>query len=87
MKAAAKEPTGTSVKMPVGGGRRVRRSPELSLEQEDGHLGARDGGVGTVVVAAAAGRDAFGGELFDPVGEGRGAGNVGEDARCRSAGA
>ena len=52
----------------------------LDLQEEHGHLGARDGAGGAEESAAAAGRDAFVGERLDPVGEERGAGDVGEVA-------
>src|SRR5690242_1262709 len=65
-------------------GRRRRVAGALGgLQQEDGHLGTGDGGGGAVVTAAAASGDALGGELLDPVGEGGGAGHVGEDSGAR----
>jgi len=41
----------------------------LGDQQEDGHLLAGDGGIGTVVAPAAAARDAFSRELLDPLAE------------------
>src|SRR5271154_2484380 len=54
------------------------------LRNEDGHLPAVVGVRRAVVAAAAAGGDAFGIELLDPVGEGSRAGNVREDSRRRA---
>ena len=60
------------------------------LRDEDGHLSASVVVSRAVIAAAAAAGDQLGGELLDPVGEGRGAGHVCEDARavwrhvCRS---
>ena len=51
------------------GGRDVGRA-EQRLEQEDGHLGARDGVAGAVVAAAAAAGDAAAGQVLDPRVEG-----------------
>src|SRR5262249_10273274 len=52
-------------KYPRRRGRNIRVS-EQRLQEKHGHLRARDGVAGTVIVAAAATRDAERGELLDP---------------------
>ena len=67
IQAAAKPPTGTSVKtVPVAGGRRVGRA-EHRLQQEDRHLGPGDRRPGAVPSCSAAAADPFGRDLLDPV--------------------